>query len=560
MEHNGKQDSGKERFFMLPEGENVSAEGETVPLGSEAVKVKGETVLPGGENVPVKGETVTAEEAEAATGAGREQFCMRRWAKMRFGGQRGAWKCFGALGGALMIIAAAGAAVYTAGYTDWNEPALNAEKILAQSKLGGRTFKGEVQEVSALGGKVRAYLMEEHSVPLAAVSFGFAKAGRAYEPKPGAALLAESVLSDGAGRFDRRELRDLMKEKGIKLSVTATADRLEFSLSFVKQFEKEALEVLRAVMYEPHLKREDIELARRQLAVLRQQRRENPQQQLGELVRTEFYGSHPYGREDIPDEKALAAVTAEDIRAYLRSFMGKDNLAAGISGDMDKAEAEAFLAQAFGGLTDKAAGAALPAFAPDFRQEAAVRESDVSAQSFVLALAPGVARLDKDFYPLYVANHIFGGAGLSSRLSRAVREKEGLTYGIYSYFSNSDAGDLWQVYFSATPENTSRIMTLTAEEYGAFYRDGVGDEEVELAQKSLMSSFNLRFASLLDIADMLEQMQVQALGADFLKTRQAQVAAVTVEAVNDAVRRRMPKSFAAGAGMRVFEVSGALGK
>lgn len=50
--------------------------------------------------------------------------------------------------------------------------------------------------------------------------------------------------------------------------------------------------------------------------------------------------------------------------------MGKDNLAAGISGDMDKAEAEAFLAQAFGGLTDKAAGAALPAFAPDFRQEA----------------------------------------------------------------------------------------------------------------------------------------------------------------------------------------------
>ena len=41
---------------------------------------------------------------------------------------------------------------------------------------------------------------------------------------------------------------------------------------------------------------------------------------------------------------------------------------------------------------------------------------------------------------------------------------------------------------------------------------------------------------------------------------QAQVAAVTAEAVNDAVRRRMPKSFAAGADMRVFEVSGTLGK
>ena len=39
MEHNGNQDSGKERFFMLPGGENVSAEGDTVPAGWEAVKV-----------------------------------------------------------------------------------------------------------------------------------------------------------------------------------------------------------------------------------------------------------------------------------------------------------------------------------------------------------------------------------------------------------------------------------------------------------------------------------------------------------------------------------------
>ena len=120
---------------------------------------------------------------------------------VKFGVRAGVrvWSRFWVLAGVLMIAAAAGAAVYTAGYAVWNEPALDVERILAQSKLGGRTFKGEVQEVSALGGKVQGYLMEEHSVPLAAVSFGFAKAGRAYEPKPGVALLAESVLLDGRG-------------------------------------------------------------------------------------------------------------------------------------------------------------------------------------------------------------------------------------------------------------------------------------------------------------------------------------------------------------------------
>ena len=146
-----------------------------------------------------------------------------------------------------------------------------------------------------------------------------------------------------------------MKEKGIKLSVTATADRLEFSLSFVKQFEKEALEVLRAVMYEPHLKREDIELARRQLAVLRQQRRENPQQQLGELVRTEFYGPIRTGGRIFPTKRRWRRLRPKTSERICVPY-GQSNLAAGISGDMDKAEAEAFLAQAFGGLTDKAAG------------------------------------------------------------------------------------------------------------------------------------------------------------------------------------------------------------
>ncbi len=456
---------------------------------------------------------------------------------------------------ALLAAGIAGAAVWAA----WHrEPAFDAERLLAQSKLKARTFKGEVREVPALNGKISAYLMEEHSVPLAAVTFRFARAGSAYEAKPGTALMAESVLLDGAGAFSRRELREIMKEKGIRLQVSAGADNLIFSLSYVKSFEKDATDILRAVMYAPQLNREDMALARRQLAMIKQQHEENPGRQLAKLVRHEFYGGHPYGREPIPDDETLGAVNAADIRAYLKKVMGKDNLTVGIAGDMDVAEAEAFLSRVFGDLPDKAEVRDLPVFEPDFYREKATEVSRVSAQSFVTAAAQGISRSDKDFYPLYIADYIFGGAGLSSRLSRAIREKEGLTYGIYSTFTFSDAVNLWQAEFSATPENTDKIMAIAAAEYQDFYNNGVSNEELELAKKGLMSSFNLRFGSLLNIADMLEQMQYWRLGKDFLKQRQAQVAAVTAAAVNDAVRRRMPKSFDAAGGVRVFEVRGGL--
>lgn len=452
-----------------------------------------------------------------------------------------------------------GAAVGYALWTDAYAP-IDAERILANSKLNGRTFKGEVVEIQADNNLLHAYLMEEHSVPLAAISFGFDKAGTAYEPKDGVALLTESVLLDGAGRFSRKELRETMKEKGIKLAVSAGNDRLTFSLSFVKKFEKEALEILKAVLYDAHFKKEDIDLARRQLAMLKQQQKESPQYQLNRLMDKTFYGEHPYTKEGIPDDAVLAKVSVQDMRDYLKQFMAKNTLSIGIAGDMDRAESEAFLTQAFAGLNDASKGVDLPEFKPDWNAPKVAEVSDISAQSLIMLKSLGVPRLDDDFYPLLLADYVFGGAGLSSRLSLAVRENEGLTYGIYSFLTSDDTGDFWQIYFSTTPDNTARIFDLLNQEYEKFYREGLSQHELDVAKSSLLSSFNLRFSSVAVIAEMLEQMQVQKLGIDFLKNRQNQVKEVTLEQVNDAIRRRLPKTLKEGDGARVFEIVGAAQK
>ncbi len=437
----------------------------------------------------------------------------------------------------------------------WPAPRFDAERILAQSKLSGRVFQGEVQEITALDGQVSAYLIEEHSVPMAVAAFGFDKAGRAYEPKEGVALLAEQVLLDGAGKYSRQELRNFMEERGIRLSVSAGQDRLSFVFSFVKEFEKDALDVLRAVLYEPQLGKEDLDLVRQQLAAVRKQQKEKPQYYLTQLVKENFYKTHPYGREEIPADEVLQRVTADDIRTYLRDYMARDTLNVGIAGDLDKAETEAFLTQAFAGLAAVSAGKELPEFKTNFTLKASAA-APYSAQSFVMLTAQGVKRLDKDFYPLYVADYIFGGSGLTSALNKELREENGLTYGIYSFFANSDAADLWTIYFSATPENAVEALTRAAAVYENFYQKGVSEAQLAQAKKGLLNSFNLRFAGLGNIAQMLEQMQAQKLGQDFLQKRQSLVEAVTLDAVNDAIRRRMPKSLNSQGGVNIFEVTG----
>ncbi|MBP5698707.1 MAG: insulinase family protein [Alphaproteobacteria bacterium] len=428
----------------------------------------------------------------------------------------------------------------------------NAEKILAQSILKERTFSGKAEEISLFDGKSRAYYMAEHHVPLVSISFGFNHAGRAYETPDGVGLMAENVLLDGAGDYSRQELRDLMKEKGIKLAVSAGNDTLNFSLSYVKKFEKEALEVLKAVLYQPKLDEKDLDLTRRQLAIARQKQNENPRYHLGRLVDKEFYGEHPYGKENIPEDEALAQISAETIRQYLAKVMGKDNIYIGVAGDISKELAQQFLEDAFEKLADKAEISDLPEFSPDYSADVVQTEVPFSAQSFVLTSAKGVKRLDKDFYPLYIADYVLGGSGFNSRLYKAVREKEGLTYGIYSYFSNSDAVDGWHVSFSATGDKVDQALEIAQNEYLRFYEQGISKEELEQAKKSMLSSFNLRFSSLFNIADMLKEMQRQKLGIDFLQKRQKYVAQVTLEQVNDAIRRRMPKSLDKNGLVRVF--------
>ena len=339
--------------------------------------------------------------------------------------------------------------------------------------------------------------------------------------------------------------------------MSAGRDRLTFSFSYVKAFEKDAIKIIKAILFEPRLSVEDLALSKKQFTAARKRQNENPQYLLQKLVKENFYGKHPYGKESIPDETVLNAVKRQDLQAYFKRVMGKDNLKIGLAGDIDKEAAKGLIEELFGHLPDKAKVSDLVPFKADFKQEALQDEAPFSAQNFVGAVASGLKRTDKDYYPLYIANYVLGGSsGLNSKLNKAVREERGLTYGIYSTLTHSDAADLWQIYFSATPQNAVQAIDMTKQTYLDFYQNGISEGELEGAKKALLSSFNLRFSSLLNIAEMLYDIQVNDLGIDFLKKRQGYVSAVTLDEVNQAIKKYFPSALESACGTRWFEIIG----
>ena len=126
---------------------------------------------------------------------------------------------------------------------------------------------------------------------------------------------------------------------------------------------------------------------------------------------------------------------------------------------------------------------------------------------------------------------------MSSRLSLAAREQEGLTYSIYSYLDLTEKAPMIKGGFSATPQNFPRVVEIVREQWQKMGQKGVSEKELAEAKNYLLSSYNLRFASLGGISAMLAYMQRDNLGIDFLQKRNDYIRNIKIEDVNRAAKK-----------------------
>ncbi|CAK0770168.1 hypothetical protein WCLP8_440007 [uncultured Gammaproteobacteria bacterium] len=150
---------------------------------------------------------------------------------------------------------------------------------------------------------------------------------------------------------------------------------------------------------------------------------------------------------------------------------------------------------------------------------------------------PGVKRDDPDWFPAFLLNHIFGGGGFSSRLTAEIREKRGLTYGIYTSLWPLDHAALLVGGGSTVNDKAGETLGLIKSELVRMAEGGVSEEELADAKTYLTGSLPLQFTSTSATARIILQVQRDRLGIDYLQRRTALIEAVTVADVNRMAKR-----------------------
>lgn len=385
----------------------------------------------------------------------------------------------------------------------------------------------------------RVLFVEARELPMFDLRLTFAAGSSRDGDRPGLATLTNAMLNEGVPGQDVTAIAQGFEGLGAQFGNGAYRDMATVSLRSLSDPAKRepALALFARVLGQPTFPEDSLARIKNQLMAGFEQQKQNPGKLASLALFRQLYGAHPYGT---PSEGTAQSVPAID-RAALAAFHARAytpaNLVIALVGDLDRAEAEAIAARVSAALPKGPALGPLPTPA----QPAGTREHiEFPSQQMHLMLAQlGVRRGNPDFPALYVGNQILGGGGFGTRLMEEVREKRGLTYGIYSGFSPMRVEGPFMISVQTRAEAAEGTLELVRQLVRDYLAEGPSDAELARAKREIAGSFPLTTASNADIAGQLGSIGFYDLPLSYLDDFMRDVQAVSADQVRDALRRHL---------------------
>ena len=401
----------------------------------------------------------------------------------------------------------------------------------------------------------KIYLVESPAIAMLDVRVDLDVGSRRDPPgKAGLAGATASLLSQGlpasvfGPAMDENALGEAWADLGASFSSGASADRMSFglrSLTYPDLLPK-AVDLASRLIAEPSFPTDLWQRYRERSVAAIKEAKTRPGTIAARAFAQAVYGAHPYGVE--VTEETLARITLDDMKSLHASSVAPCRAVVSIVGAQTRAQADELVGKllakvkplpSMSGLkADCSPWAAVPEVAP----LAAAKEAKIpfdSAQAHVLIGQPGFKRDDPDFFALTVGNYILGGGGFVSRLYAEVREKRGLSYSVYSYFSPGLHAGAFTIGLQTRPDQATQAVQVSREVLARFLTDGATQAELKAAKDNLVGGFALRIDSNAKLLDNIANIGWNNLKLDYLDTWTQAVEKVTLDDIKAAFNRKL---------------------
>ena len=391
-------------------------------------------------------------------------------------------------------------------------------------------------------GGTKVIFIQTSVLPIVDVAIDFA-AGAAFDPvgKEGLARFTLRLLDKGTETSDEQQLAERLAGTGSQLGGTFDLDRSGLTLRSLA-FEDEltdSLSIVEEMLHAPTFPSEILDREIKSGIASLNESVKRPGTVASRAFYEQLYPDHPYRSTGVGTEESLRSLSSSDLLSFYKRFYRRTNGVVTIVGDLTLTRATEISEQ----LSD-----ALPIgdevsenlIAPDvgvIDRETVIYNP--ASQAHIRIGALGVKRGDPDYLPLMLANQILGGGGMTSILYDELREKRGLTYGVYSYFSPLRSEGPFVISFQTRKDQAKDALDLAMELARKFVREGPTLAQLQNAKRYFIGAFALNVDSNAELLDYYSTIGFYGLPLDYIDSFSQRVENVTLEEVNDALKSRL---------------------
>ncbi|MBB4638604.1 M16 family metallopeptidase [Longimicrobium terrae] len=378
---------------------------------------------------------------------------------------------------------------------------------------------------------LKVVYIQQRELPVVSALMLTRGAGTGDEPAnaSGLASFTASMLDEGAGGKNSLQLADALDLLGASLTTSAGVDAAQANLYVLKQNFPAALRLMADVVTRPDFPQREVDRLRQerltQLARARDEATTIANYAFSSLV----YGEqHPYGR--YPTQATTERLNRAAVAAFHARGYRPENSTLILVGDVDPAQMEPLVEQAFGSWRATGTGPSLTATpatpAALNRTTVYLVDKPGAAQSEIRIGHPGVARNTPDYYALLVMNTLLG-ASFTSRLNTNLRETHGWAYGASSGYQMLRGAGPFTARAGVQTNATDSSVVEFFKELNRIRTEDVTEAELDKARRYVALRLPDQLETTSDIAAQYGNLETYGIDPSFLETYVERTMAVT---------------------------------
>ncbi len=384
----------------------------------------------------------------------------------------------------------------------------------------------------------KVFFAQTKGLPILDIQLNFDAAASRDGDQFGLASLTSALFGTATQYHNEEQIINAFEAVGAQFSTSSLKDMSIVSLRTLTRqpILKKSLNIFTEVIAQPSFEQTYLTREKRQTLRAIEAAKQSPASVASLAFNQAVFSDHPYAHPKIGTQETISQISLKDIKRHYQQYYVAKNLTIALVGDISKVQAKQIARQISHGL-NVGKKAKVNSIVLPLEQLQTIHIEFPSKQTHLLIGQAGINRSHPDYYPLYLGNHIFGGSGLTSILSDEIREKKGLAYSAYSYFTKMQSNGFFMMRMQTKNSQTKEAKKIAIRTLKYFITHPMTQQQLQDGKDNIIGGFALETASNANILTYLSIIGFYNLPLDYLSGFTDKIKGISAEDIQKSYKR-----------------------